>query len=92
MWVQYGMGDINCLGCIISCCYQFHNHIMITLVCPVISQGETPLHWTAYSSSDTCCKLLIDHHADIEANNDQVSVKQSAQLYYANYNYGKDSE
>ena len=74
MWVQYGMDDIYCLGCIISCCYSFHNYIMITFVCFVISQGKTPLHYAANYSSDACCKLLIDHHADIGAKTDQVSV------------------
>ena len=40
-----------------------------------LSQGNTPLHIAArYSSDDACCKLLLDHNAEVEAKNDKVSI------------------
>ena len=43
----------------------------------VISQGWTPLHIAAGNSSDACCKLLLDHHADIETKAKYVSVSSN---------------
>ena len=37
------------------------------------TQGMTPLHHAADNSPDTC-RLLLDHHADIEAKDEDVSV------------------
>ena len=38
------------------------------------TQGKTPLHHAASNSSDACCKALLDHNADIEAKDENVSV------------------
>ena len=73
MWVKYDMDDINCQCCSVSCCDFFHNNHNISVYL-VISQSWTPLHYAADSSSDACCKALLDHNADIEAKDENVSV------------------
>ena len=47
------------------------NNISVYLV---ISQGQTPLHNAAITSSDACCKALLDHKADTESKDYIVSV------------------
>ena len=51
---------------------NYNNNISVHLV---ISQGRTPLHLVAHNSDNgACCKFLLDHNADTEAKDEDVSV------------------
>ena len=68
---EYGFSVI---WMIFIACIAVYHIIMITFVSRHFTQGKTPLHLAALTSSAACCKLLIDHHADIEAKDNLVSV------------------